>query len=185
MTALFALWLPILVSAIAVFIISSVIHMVLKWHMPEYRQLGNEDAVRAAIRAGNPAPGQYVFPHCADMKDMANEAMLKKYHDGPVGYLILGANSAPGIGRSLSQWFVMGLVIAAIAGVATAQVIGLDGHSHAAAHNVGIITLLAYAMGSVQDAIWKCQPWRSVAFYLLDAMLYAIASALVFWWLWP
>lgn len=185
MTVLLALWLPILASAVAVFIVSSVIHMAVKWHLPEYRQLGNEDAVRAAIRAGNPVPGQYVFPHCADMKDMANEPMLGKYREGPVGYLILGANGAPGIGRSLVQWFVLSLVIAAIAGIATAQIIGLDGHAHAAAHNVAIITLLAYAVGSAQDAIWKCQPWRSVAFYLLDAVLYAAASAAVFLWLWP
>ena len=184
MSILIALWLPILLSAGAVFIVSSVIHMVLKWHAPEYRPLANEEVVRAAIRAGAPAPGQYVIPHCADMKDMASEAMLAKYNEGPVGYLTLAANGAPNIGRSLGQWFVMSLAIAAIAGYATARIIGLDGHAHAAAHNVFVISLLGYGMGSVQNAIWWNQPWRSTAFYLLDALLYAAASAAVFLWLW-
>ncbi len=34
--------------------------MVIKWHAGDYRGFANEDAVRAAIRAGNPAPGRYV-----------------------------------------------------------------------------------------------------------------------------
>jgi hypothetical protein len=57
MNNLLALWLPILLSAVVVFIISSLIHMVIKWHAGDYNALANEDAVRAAIRAGNPAPG--------------------------------------------------------------------------------------------------------------------------------
>lgn len=185
MSYLLALWLPILASAIGIFVISSVIHMVLKWHAPEYRPLTNEDAVRDALRAGAPTPGQYVIPHCADMKDMASDAMLKKYADGPVGYLTLAANGAPNIGRSLGLWFAMSLVIAAIAGYATARIIGLEGHAHAAAHNVFIITLLAYGIGAVHDGIWMSRPWRSALFYGLDALLYAAVSGAAFLWLWP
>ena len=54
MVSLGSLWLPIVLSAVLVFITSSIIHMVLKYHNRDYRKLPNEDAVRAAIRAGNP-----------------------------------------------------------------------------------------------------------------------------------
>lgn len=185
MSLLIALWLPILASAIGIFVLSSLIHMLLKWHAPEYRALPNEEAVRAAIRTGHPAPGQYVLPHCADMKEMASEAMLRKYGEGPVGYLTLAANGAPDIGRALALWFLLSLVIAAIAGYATARIVGLDGHAHAAAHNVFVITGLAYGIGAVHDAIWKSRPWRSALFYGLDALLYAAVSAAAFLWLWP
>ena len=57
MVSLGALWLPMLLSAVFVFIVSAIIHMVLKYHNSDYRQLPNEDAVRAAIRSGKPAPG--------------------------------------------------------------------------------------------------------------------------------
>jgi hypothetical protein len=47
-----ALWLPIVLSAVLAFVLGSVIHLVLKHHNSDYRQLPNEDAVRAAIRSG-------------------------------------------------------------------------------------------------------------------------------------
>ena len=65
MAFLGALWLPILVSAVLVFVVSAIIHMVLKYHNSDYSPLSNEDAVRAAIRAGNPRPGLYVVPFAA------------------------------------------------------------------------------------------------------------------------
>ena len=69
------LLLPILLSAVFVFVASSVIHMVLKLHNPDYRKLPNEDEVRAALNKGAPPPGQYVLPHCLDPKEMENRVM--------------------------------------------------------------------------------------------------------------
>ena len=62
MVSLGSLMLPVVLSAVFVFITSFLIHMVLKYHAPDYTQLPNEDAVRAAIRAGNPTPRQYIIP---------------------------------------------------------------------------------------------------------------------------
>jgi hypothetical protein len=46
-----SLWLPILLSSVLVFIVSAIVHMVLKYHNKDYTRLPNEDAVRAAIRS--------------------------------------------------------------------------------------------------------------------------------------
>ena len=73
------LWMPILVSAIALFIVSSLIHMVLKWHKSEYGKLANEDEVRAAIRKGQPARGQYILPYCTDPKSAQMPEMKRKF----------------------------------------------------------------------------------------------------------
>ena len=89
MNAVLTLWLPILLSAVVVFVISSLVHMVFKWHASDYSAFSNEDAVRTAIRAGNPSPGRYVLPYCSEMKEMSSEAMQKKYRDGPVGHFTL------------------------------------------------------------------------------------------------
>ena len=70
MSLLGALWLPIVLSAVLVFVVSAIIHMVLKYHNRDYTKLPNEDAVRAALRAGNPEPRQYIIPYCADPKEM-------------------------------------------------------------------------------------------------------------------
>ena len=50
---------------------------------------------------------------------------------------------------------------------------------------VGTVTFAAYACGSVQQAIWMGKPWGSAGKEIADALIYAVASALVFGWLWP
>ncbi len=186
MNALLSLWLPILLSAVVVFVISSLVHMVIKWHASDYSSLANEDAVRAALRAGNPAPGRYVVPHCADMKDMASEAMVKKYREGPVGHFTLGPNGVPSMGKFLGQWFILNLIVAAVAAFLAAKVYGLDpAHARGAAKLVGAVAFIAYGFGTLQESIWMMRPWSASAKYLLDAALYAVGSGLVFLWLWP
>ena len=111
MVSLGALWLPILLSAVLVFLTSMIIHMVLKYHASDYRPLPNEEAVRAAIRGGNPSPGQYVLPHAPDMKQMGSPEMVAKYTEGPVGVVTLKPSGRPTMGANLTQWFVFSLVI--------------------------------------------------------------------------
>ncbi len=179
------LWLPVLITAVAVFIASSLIHMVFKWHNSDYKKLSNEDAVRDAIRAGSPSPGQYVVPYCADMKDMQNEAMQQKYIAGPIGMLTLRKNGPPSIGGSLIQWFVYVLVVAAIAGAMAMRVFGVGGNAHGAGHLVGLVSFLTFTGGSVQMGIWMGKPWGSVIKDVLDGLIYATIGCLVFTWLWP
>src|SRR5690606_15136055 len=111
MIALTQLWLPILLSAVAVFIVSSIIHMVLQWHASDYRGLSNEGEVAAAIRAGSPGPGMYYLPHCKSMKDMGSAEMQEKFRQGPVAKIVLRGNGMPSMGASLLQWFVLCLVV--------------------------------------------------------------------------
>jgi hypothetical protein len=47
MVSLVDLWLPILISAVLVFVASSVIHMLFGWHRSDFKQLASEDAVMA------------------------------------------------------------------------------------------------------------------------------------------
>ncbi len=186
MNALLSLWLPILLSAVVVFVISSLIHMVTKWHAGDYSALANEDAVREAIRAGNPAPGRYVLPHCADMKDMGNEAMLKKFQEGPVGHVTILPNGQHNMGKYLGQWFLWSLAIAVIAAYLAARLFGLDpNYARAAAKLVGAVTFIAHGFGTVSESIWMGRPWSTSGKFLLDAALYAVGSGLVFYWLWP
>ena len=185
MNALPQLWLPILVAAVLVYIASSLIHMVFKWHNSDYKKLANEDEVQAVLRKGAPAPGQYGIPHCTDMKAMREEAMMKKYVDGPIGMLTVIKSGPPKMGGMLIRWFLFNLVVAIVAGAIALQIYGLPGNPHYAGHLVGLITFLTYAGGSVQSGIWMGKPWISVIKDLLDALIYGVVSALAFWWLWP
>jgi hypothetical protein len=185
MNTLLHLWLPILLSAVVVFVISSLVHMVLKWHASDYQALGNEDAVRDAIRAGKPAPGRYVLPYCGDMKDMASEGMKRKYEEGPVGHMTIMPNGAHNMGKYLGLWFIWTLAVALVTGLLVSQIIPLnETFARKAAKLAGAITFIAHGFGTVSESIWMGRSWSTSAKNLLDAALYGLGTGAVFFWLW-
>ena len=109
------LLLPILLSTVAVFIASSIIHMVLQMHNPDYRKLPNEDDVRDAIRRSSPAPGQYMIPHLHPLQRRPDPEDVKKFTDGPVGFLYVRASEMPKLGPFLGKWILYSAVVAALA----------------------------------------------------------------------
>src|SRR5262245_34680592 len=115
MVSLTHLWLPIVLAAVAVFITSSLVHMVFKWHNSHYLKFSNEDEVRAAVRQGAPAPGHYVVPFCLDGKDMQTPEMQQKFKDGPIGHFFVGPSGVPNLGKHLGSWFALCLGIAVLA----------------------------------------------------------------------
>jgi hypothetical protein len=185
MVSLTQLWLPILLSAVFVFVVSSLIHMVFKWHNSDYRQLPNEDAVRAAFKGAGAEPGMYVIPHCKEMKDMGSPEMAAKFEEGPNGMVFLRPTGMPGIGKSLGQWFVLSLFVA----FTVAYLAGMSLHSGAECMLVfrftATATFLAYATGSVIMGIWMGQPWGAVIKDVFDGLLYALVTGGAFCWRWP
>jgi hypothetical protein len=179
-----SLWLPIVLSAVFVFVASALINMLLKfWHAPDYRKFANEDAVRAAIRAGNPAPGQYSIPWC-DQETMKDPAMQEKFVQGPVGMVNLRRAGPVNMGTYLLQWFLFcGLVSVLCALVALVLPAGAD--PHRVFHTTALAALAGYALGLVQNAIWFAWPWKNAFKYMVDGLVYAIITGLTFQWLWP
>ena len=180
-----ALWLPVVLSAVLVFVLSSIIHMVLKYHNRDYRKLPNEDAVRAALRAGTPEPRQYVIPYCAEMKEMESPEMRQKFIDGPVGVLNLRRPGPPTMGPMLLQWFVYTLVVSLFVGYVAAHAIPVGASYLDVFRIVGAVGFLAYAAGQVPAAIWMGKPWAVAGKEVFDGLLYGLVTAGAFGWLWP
>src|SRR5258708_13403436 len=88
MVSLSALWLPIVLSAVIVFIASSIMHMLLPYHRSDYQPLPDEDKVLAALRAAGLKRGLYMFPFCTH-KEMKSPAAIEKFKQGPVDMLTL------------------------------------------------------------------------------------------------
>lgn len=183
--SLLSLWLPILLSAVFVFIASSVINMVLKfWHAPDYRGFTNEDEVGAAIRKTQPAPGVYVIPFCdpATLKDPAVQA---KFEQGPIAKINLSPNGMFNLGRFLGQWFLFCLVVSIVCAGLAAHALPPNPGTHAIWHTVGLAALLGYSLGEGTNSIWRGQPWIVSIKYAVDGLVYAIVTATTFAWLWP
>ena len=92
MIPLTELWLPILLSAVFVFVVSSIIHMVVQFHNKDYKKLPDEAKALEALGAQKVQPGAYRFPF-ASMKEMSSPEVIEKYNQGPVGLLTVVPNS--------------------------------------------------------------------------------------------
>lgn len=185
MPCLASLWLPILLSAVFVFIASSLIHMAFKWHNADYRPLPNEEEVRAALLKGSPAPGQYVIPHCLDPKEMAKEAVRRKFTEGPVGLIYLRAAGLPAMGSSLAQWFLFNVVIAFAVAYLTSRTCPAGTPYLQVFRVAGATAFLAHATGTIPNSIFMGKPWRVTLKEILDGLIYALLTAGTFGWLWP
>lgn len=185
MTSLMQLWLPILLSALGVFIASSLLHMVLKfWHMPDYHGLSNEDEVGAAIRKGNPAPGMYVLPFCK-MEDMKKPEVQEKFKKGPVAFMILRPNGMMNMGASLGQWFVFCLLTSFFCAYLAGSALAAGTDPLQVCRIVGTAAFLAYSFGVIPEGIWWGHPWKSVFKMVIDGLIYGLVTGFVFAWLWP
>jgi hypothetical protein len=175
MVSLAQLWIPIVLSAVFVFVASSLVHMVFKWHNSDYRKLSNEDEVRAALGKARPAPGQYVIPYCTDMKEMQSPEMQKKFVDGPIAFTTVRPNGTPNMGKLLGQWFGLTLVIGILTGYLASKSL----------HPGDSFLRVARLTSIVSAGIWYGKPWRSVAKEALDGIIYGAVTALAFGMLWP
>src|SRR5437762_13976636 len=68
MVSLLSLWLPILVSAVIVFLASSVIHMAPLWHKNEFPKTPREAELLAALRPLAIAQGAYFIPRARGLQ---------------------------------------------------------------------------------------------------------------------
>ena len=184
MVGIAALLVPIFLSAVIVFLASSLLHMVLTYHRSDYQKLPNEDAVGAAIRAGNAAPGQYLIPHMS-MAEMRSPEGIEKFKKGPVGMLFLRQSGAPGMGKNLVQWFVYSLVVGVFVAYITGRTVGAGAPYLSVFRVAGTAAVLAYAGGAPIDSIWRWQTWGATVKAIIDGLVYALLTAGTFGWLWP
>lgn len=185
MVSLQQLIIPIVLSAVLVFIASSLIHMVLKWHNKDYGKLSNEDEVRAAINRGNPAPGQYVTPWAMDPGSFKDPEFQKKFTEGPIGVLWLKRPGPMKMGPQLGQWFIFNLVVSLFVAYLTSRTLQPGTEYLQVFRVAGTAGFLAYSLGEIPMAIWMGKPWSVAIKEVVDGLIYAFMIGGAFGWLWP
>lgn len=179
------LWLPIVVAAALVFVVSSILHMATPLHKNECRKVTGEDALREALRKQALAPGDYGIPRPDSMKDMCSPEMMEKYREGPVALLTVFPPGPPRMGRSLTQWFVFCLVVGAFAAYVGWITLGANATYLARFRITGTVAFAGYSLSGVSESIWRGRPWSTTLAYLFGGLLYALATGGAFGWLWP
>lgn len=185
MVSIISLWLPIILSAVAVFIVSSVLHMLFTYHNTDFKKVPSEDQVMDDLRKANIPPGDYMIPHSADNKERNTQEYKDKMNKGPVVVLTMFPPGEMGMGSSLALWFVYSLIV----GVFAAYIAGnalIPGANYLSVFRfAGCTAFVGYSLALMQNSIWYKKSWSSTFKSMFDGLIYALVTAGVFGWLWP
>lgn len=160
MEFLTTLWLPILLSAVFVFILSSVIHMFLGYHASDYKKLSNEDQFMDALRPMNIPPGHYAVPKPGTRKEFSSPEFQAKMNKGPA---VIMSVRAPGMnmGPTMIKWFAFLLLVNVFVAYVTSHTIS-PGADYLTVHRVaGCVAFMGYGLALFQDAIWYGKSWSA------------------------
>jgi hypothetical protein len=185
MVPLTDLWLPILLSAILVWLGSSVVWMVLPHHRSDYRRLPDEEAARSALRPQAVPPGQYSVPHAPDLKAMQDPDMVRKMEEGPAVLMTFLPTGPPAMGKQLGTWFVFLLVVGVLVAYLTGRTLG-PGTDYLAVFRVSATAAwFIYGVGVFSESIWFGRPWPAAIKHSIDGGFYGLLTGGAFGWLWP
>ncbi len=180
-----SLWLPIVLSAVIVFVLSSVIHMFLTYHRSDIAKVPSEDEARAALGPLNIPPGEYMIPHAGSPAGMRDPAFQEKLKQGPVAFLTVLPSGPPAMSQNLLQWFVYCLVVGVFAAYVAGRALTPGVEYLAVFRFAGVTAFLGYTLALWQNSIWWKRSWSTTLKHTFDGLLYALFTAGVFGWLWP
>jgi hypothetical protein len=179
------LWLPIVVSAVLVFVASSLIWQVLgahKWHI---RALPDEEAARDVLAKQAVAPGQYAIPYSPSPAAMKDPAFQEKLVKGPVAVLMVRKPGLPNMGAFLGCWFLHLLFVSYVVALVCGQTLPRAASYMLVFRVAGTVAFAAYSFAHIPNAIWWGRPWKSAFKEVADGLVYALLTAGTFGWLWP
>jgi hypothetical protein len=185
MTSIAALWLPIIVAAVVVFIASSIIHMAPLWHRGECPKVPNEDRVMDALRPFAIPPGDYMLPRARDTNDMKSPEFTEKLKRGPVMLMTVMPNGPFAMGKSLAQWFVYVVIVGMLAAYVAGRTLAPGTDYLTVFRIAGATAFIGYAVALWQMSIWCHRAWSTTAKATLDGLIYALLTGGAFGWLWP
>jgi hypothetical protein len=185
MVPLASLWLPILLSAILVFIASAIMHMVLGYHASDFQAVPREAEVMEALRPFNIPPGDYVMPHGGSPAAMKEPAYQEKLNKGPVALMTVMPTGPITMGANFAQWFVYLVIVSVVAAYVAGRALGPGAPYLEVFRFVGTTAFAGYSLALIQDSIWHKRKWSTTAKMMFDGLVFALLTAGVFGWRWP
>ena len=185
MVQLTALWLPVLLAAVFVFIASSVIHMVLGYHKSDYGEVESEDGVMDALRKFDIPPGDYMIPCAGGPEGMKSPEFQEKMKRGPVALFTIVKSGETSIGKNLVLWFMYCIVVGVFAAYISGHALDRRSHYLEVFRYAGAVAFAGYSLGLLQNSIWFSRRWVTTFKSMFDGLIYALLTAGTFGWLWP
>ena len=179
-----SLWLPILLSAVAIYLVSTVIHMFLGYHWNDLRAPAQQDAVLDALRGLNVQPGDYALPKPDSMKLFRSPEFKAKVERGPLVMMTVSPGGMA-MGKSLGQWFAYLLVVSFCCAYIASRELQAGAQYLAVFRLTGFSAFMGYALALPQASIWYRRNWRMTLVTMFDGLVFAALTGGVFGWLWP
>ncbi len=185
MTALHSLWLPIVLSAVAVFMVSAFVHMLTPWHKGDYAKAPDEDALMAAVRGVGLPPGDYMVPRPSSRQEMASVEFKEKMARGPVMILTVMPGGPASMGKNLLQWFLYSIAVGLFAAYVAGHALPPGAGSLAVLRFAGATAFIGYSVALWQMSIWYQRSWLTTLKATIDGLVYALITGGILGWLWP
>jgi len=185
MVQLTALWLPILLAAVFVFIASSITHMVLSYHRSDFGKVANEDELQSALRKLDIPPGDYLVPCAGGPEGMKSPEFQEKMKKGPVAIFTIVKPGGTSIGKNLIVWFFYCVLISIFAAYITGHALGIGANYLKVFRFAGATAFAGYSLALLQNSIWWSRKWSTTLKSMFDGLIYALLTAGAFGWLWP
>jgi Flp pilus assembly protein TadB len=185
MVPIMSLWLPILLSAVFVFIASSIIHMFLSYHYKDFKEAPDENKLMDALRSFNIPPGEYMLPHAGSRAEFSSKEYQERMAKGPGVMMTVWPTGRPSMMGSLVQWFVYSIVVGVFAAYIAGRALGPGADYLAVFRFAGCTAFACYVIAGWQDSIWFKRSWGRTLRNTIDGLIYGLLTAGTFGWLWP
>jgi hypothetical protein len=180
-TSLASLWLPILLSGVALFIASFLAWMVIGHHKADSSGLQNEDAFSKFVRECNLAPGAYMFPHCPTKEEWKSEAFQERMKSGPNGMLYIWQPNI-NMGFNMFLTFLLFTAISFVIAYLAGMVIPPGADPWFVFRFVATAAVLVHATSGLLNAIWFR---RKILGDVIDGIAYGLITGAIFAAMWP
>lgn len=184
MVSLSALWLPILISAVLVFLASFLIHMVVGYHAADYGRVPAEDDVMDALRGFSIPPGDYMVP-CPGRRGARDPEFAAKHRKGPALLMTVFPAGDLSMGKQLAMWFIYCAVVGLFAAYLTSRALPAGTGYPEVFRFAGTVAFAGYGLALWQHSIWYRRKWATTLRSNLDALIYGLLTGGTFGWLWP
>jgi hypothetical protein len=185
MVPLTSLVVPILLSAVIVFVASSIFHMVLTYHRGDLRRIPKEDEFLEALRRFNIPPGDYAAPHAGSPAAMKEAAFIDRMTKGPIVLVTIAPGGPPSMGAQLFQWFLYSVLVSVFAAYVAGRALGPGAGYLDVFRFAGSVAFIGYSLAVLQHSIWYRRSWVTTLKVVLDGLVYGLLTAGTFGWLWP
>jgi hypothetical protein len=175
-----SLWLPILLSAVALFFASFLSWMVVQLHRDDWRRLDREDEFLTAVRNLQVPLGSHMFPCAETPEQMKSEEFQRKCAAGPNGVLTIFPKTNMGMNLVLTflYFLAVSFCLAYLATLALAPGAGFM----PVFRFVSTAALLTFLAAIVQHAIWFK---NRIVGHVIESVAYAAIVGAIFAAMWP